>query len=380
HRDPVGGSPARDGDRRLAGEIEDPGDARPLARLADHLRFLDCPRTRGHRRHREHVDPFESGVGRAGARLDQQAHRPRVHVGAHVARGFKTRADEWPVLGGTSREGRVVIGARLDREHLRRRPRVIRGVRPAHLAHLRAARGEGLDRQPHQGRDLAIALVPDPLLWNPDPQAPRAGIDPGEEVGDRPIGRGGIARIVSGRRGEDDRDVPRTARERTWVIQRPRERDRADQARPAVTGLETDAPAERGGDARERGFGQRDRRHAPRAHELGGLLDRELGNLFDHARIVGKGRTAMSDRSFVRAGGIAGILLAVASWAAVVEYFLLVPPAQQAPLAGALDANLFLASLATTTTGLVLFNGLYALVAFLALVATIAAYQRLRVY
>jgi len=88
----------------------------------------------------------------------------------------------------------------------------------------------------------------------------------------------------------------------------------------------------------------------------------------------------MSDRSFVRAGGIAGILLAVASWAAVVEYFLLVPPAQQAPLAGALDANLFLASLATTTTGLVLFNGLYALVAFLALVATIAAYQRLRVY
>lgn len=89
----------------------------------------------------------------------------------------------------------------------------------------------------------------------------------------------------------------------------------------------------------------------------------------------------MSDRSFVRAGGIAGILLALTAWLAVVEYYALVPAAQQtpvAPIGGARDPSQYLASLATGSTGLEIFNGLYALVAFWALVATIAAYYVLR--
>lgn len=59
----------------------------------------------------------------------------------------------------------------------------------------------------------------------------------------------------------------------------------------------------------------------------------------------------MSDRSFLRAGAYAGILLAVTSWAAVVAYY---------------------------TVGLVVFQGLYALIAFWALVGIAAVYYRIR--
>lgn len=59
----------------------------------------------------------------------------------------------------------------------------------------------------------------------------------------------------------------------------------------------------------------------------------------------------MSDRSFLRAGGYAGILLAVTSWAAVVAYY---------------------------TVGLGLFQGLYALIAFWALVGITAVHYRIR--
>ena len=83
----------------------------------------------------------------------------------------------------------------------------------------------------------------------------------------------------------------------------------------------------------------------------------------------------MSDKSFVRFGGLAGILLAVSAWVAVGLYFTLVPTAQQLP-AG--DANAYLASLAQNSTGTLLFNGLYALIALWSLIATVAVYYRLR--
>jgi hypothetical protein len=59
----------------------------------------------------------------------------------------------------------------------------------------------------------------------------------------------------------------------------------------------------------------------------------------------------VSDRSFLRAGAYAGILLAVTSWAAVVAYY---------------------------TVGLGLFQGLYALIAFWALVGITAVHYRIR--
>ncbi len=86
----------------------------------------------------------------------------------------------------------------------------------------------------------------------------------------------------------------------------------------------------------------------------------------------------MSDRSFVRIGGLAGVFLALTAWLAVVEYYALVPVAQQTPLFGTRDAGAYVASLVTESRGLQIFNGLYALIAFWALVATVAAYYRLR--
>lgn len=83
----------------------------------------------------------------------------------------------------------------------------------------------------------------------------------------------------------------------------------------------------------------------------------------------------MSDRSFVRFGGLAGILLAVTSWVAVVEYYALVPAAQRAPIA---DREAFARSLGADPTGLVLFNGLLALTALWALFGTVATYHRVR--
>lgn len=60
----------------------------------------------------------------------------------------------------------------------------------------------------------------------------------------------------------------------------------------------------------------------------------------------------MSDRSFVRFGGYAGILLALTSWAAVVEFYAL--------------------------SGGELFQWLYALIAFWAVIGIVAVYYRVR--
>ncbi len=83
----------------------------------------------------------------------------------------------------------------------------------------------------------------------------------------------------------------------------------------------------------------------------------------------------MTDRSFVRFGGTAGILLAITAWVAVVEYYALVPAAQRLPIA---SVNDYLGSLAKDNTGLLLFNGLYALTALWALIGTVALYWYLR--
>ncbi|MGH2491568.1 MAG: hypothetical protein ACRDF9_08665 [Candidatus Limnocylindria bacterium] len=67
----------------------------------------------------------------------------------------------------------------------------------------------------------------------------------------------------------------------------------------------------------------------------------------------------MDDRSFVRFGGLAAILLALTSWGAVLAYATLVRPG---------DARL----------GLQIVHFLYALVAFWALFAIVAVYYRVR--
>ena len=67
----------------------------------------------------------------------------------------------------------------------------------------------------------------------------------------------------------------------------------------------------------------------------------------------------MDDRSFVRFGGLAAILLALTSWAAVLAYAAFVEPG---------DARL----------GLQIVHFLYALIAFWALFAIVAVYYRMR--
>jgi hypothetical protein len=84
--------------------------------------------------------------------------------------------------------------------------------------------------------------------------------------------------------------------------------------------------------------------------------------------------TAVTDASFVRFGGLAGILLAVTSLVSVVEYFLLVPTAQRLPIT---DVASYLTSLAQQPTGTLLFSGLYALIAFWAVVGIPAVYFRI---
>ncbi len=83
----------------------------------------------------------------------------------------------------------------------------------------------------------------------------------------------------------------------------------------------------------------------------------------------------MTDRSLIRFGGLAGILLALTSWLAVVVYYTLVPAAQRLPID---DAGAYLASLSQSSTGAQLFNGLYALIAFWSFAGTVAVYVRLR--
>lgn len=87
------------------------------------------------------------------------------------------------------------------------------------------------------------------------------------------------------------------------------------------------------------------------------------------------GVRAASNQSFIWFGGLAGILLAVTSWASVAEYYALVPKEQQLPVA---NVNAYLASLHANPTGTLIFNGLYALLAFWALVGIIASYYRIR--
>ncbi len=83
----------------------------------------------------------------------------------------------------------------------------------------------------------------------------------------------------------------------------------------------------------------------------------------------------ISDQSFVRFGGLAGILLALTSWSSVVVFYTLVPKDQQLPIA---DKTAFLASLVKDPTGTELFYGLYALIAVWALIGIGAMYYRVR--
>src|SRR5258707_6554239 len=76
----------------------------------------------------------------------------------------------------------------------------------------------------------------------------------------------------------------------------------------------------------------------------------------------------VDDRSFVRFGGLAAILLALTSWAAVLTYATLAQPGPDAQLTEL--TNLFL--------GRQIFQFLYALVAFWALFAIVAVYYRVR--
>ncbi|HEY6204208.1 MAG TPA: hypothetical protein VI056_14365 [Candidatus Limnocylindria bacterium] len=76
----------------------------------------------------------------------------------------------------------------------------------------------------------------------------------------------------------------------------------------------------------------------------------------------------MNDRSFVRFGGLAAILLALTSWAAVVTYATLAQPAPDAQPS----------ELTKVFLGRQIFQFLYALVAFWAMFATVAVYYRVR--
>ena len=77
----------------------------------------------------------------------------------------------------------------------------------------------------------------------------------------------------------------------------------------------------------------------------------------------------VDDRSFVRFGGLAAILLALTSWAAVLTYATLAQPGPDAQPSEL--TNLFL--------GHQIFQFLYALIAFWALFAVVAVYYRIRV-
>lgn len=83
----------------------------------------------------------------------------------------------------------------------------------------------------------------------------------------------------------------------------------------------------------------------------------------------------MHERSFIRFGGLAGILLAITSLATVAINFTLVPEAQRLPLN---DPRAYVMSLASTTIGSQLFSGFYALIAFWALIGIVALYYRVR--
>lgn len=83
----------------------------------------------------------------------------------------------------------------------------------------------------------------------------------------------------------------------------------------------------------------------------------------------------MTNRSFIRFGGVAGILLAATSWLAFIAYWILVPTAQKLPVG---DVNVYLGSLAQDPFGTLVYNTLSALIAFWAVIGIIAMYFRLR--
>jgi hypothetical protein len=83
----------------------------------------------------------------------------------------------------------------------------------------------------------------------------------------------------------------------------------------------------------------------------------------------------MSDQSFIRFGGLAGVLLAVTSWVSVALYYALVPEAQRLPIT---DFDAYLISLGIDPKGTLIFNGLYALLGFWALIGIVASYYRVR--
>ena len=82
-----------------------------------------------------------------------------------------------------------------------------------------------------------------------------------------------------------------------------------------------------------------------------------------------------NDKSFIRFGGLAGILLAITSWTTVAVFYALVPPAQRVPVA---DVRAFMESLVQTSTGTLLYNGLYALIAAWAFIGIAAMYFKVR--
>ena len=82
-----------------------------------------------------------------------------------------------------------------------------------------------------------------------------------------------------------------------------------------------------------------------------------------------------NNKSFLRFGGLAGILLAITSWTTVAVFFTIVPPAQRVPVT---DVNAFLQSLAQTSSGTQLYYGLYALIAVWAFIGIAAMYYKVR--
>ncbi len=83
----------------------------------------------------------------------------------------------------------------------------------------------------------------------------------------------------------------------------------------------------------------------------------------------------LSDQSFIRFGGLAGVLLAVTSWVSVALYYALVPEDQQLPIK---DFDAYLISIGIDPKGTLIFNGLYALLGFWALIGIVASYYRVR--
>ena len=82
-----------------------------------------------------------------------------------------------------------------------------------------------------------------------------------------------------------------------------------------------------------------------------------------------------SDQSFIRFGGLAGLLLAVTAWVGVLVYAALVPDYQHWPIT---DFDAYLYSLGIDPRGTLIFNLLYALLGFWALIGVVASYFRLR--